>query len=169
MESGSHIFRIRYITEAGVLAGMAVALYLLSPGRLPYAGKISLEMLPLYYLSFRRGAKTGMITGAVVGWLILAIDPYIIHPAQILLDYHLPMMLVGISGFFQNRIWLGVLIGGFCRFASHYISGIIFFAAFTPQGTNVWLYSLIYNASYILPQVIISLIIMPVLIRRIRI
>ena len=156
----------RIVAEAGVFAGLAVAFYLLSPGQLPNAGRISMEMLPLYYLSFRRGAKVGILTGGVVGILIMALDPRFVHPVQVLLDYPVPMMMVGLSGIFSRKIWLGILVGGIGRFVPHFISGIVFFAAFTPEGTPVWLYSLIYNGSYVVPQMVLGLILMPLIMRR---
>lgn len=153
--------------EAGVFAGLAAAFYLLSPGQLPNAGRISMEMLPLYYLSFRRGPKAGILTGGVVGLLIMALDPRFVHPVQVLLDYPVPMMMVGLSGIFSRKIWLGILVGGVGRFIPHFISGMVFFAAFTPEGTPVWLYSLFYNASYVLPQMVLGLILMPMIMRRV--
>ncbi|MBL7190735.1 energy-coupled thiamine transporter ThiT [bacterium] len=153
----------------GTMVGLAAALYLLSPGQLPNAGRISLEMLPIFYLSFRYGARIGMLAGGVLGLVILLIDPRFVHPVQIILDYPLANMLAGCAGFVRKNIFLGVLIGGLGRFFAHFISGIIFFAAFTPQGMPVALYSLIYNGSYILPQMILAWILLPVMMKKLRI
>src|SRR5699024_12230069 len=50
----------------------------------------------------------------------------------------------------------GVFIGGLVRFLMHFIAGVIFFAEAAPEGQPAWLYSLIYNSSYIIPCMIIS-------------
>lgn len=161
--------RYRKIAEAGLLTALAAVLNLVSIAKLPYAGKLSLEMLPIFLLSFRQGPKIGVIGGACLGMIILFLDPYVVHPVQFILDYPLPHILVGLSGFFRKNIYLGIIIGGLGRFASHFLSGIIFFAAFTPPGTPVWLYSALYNGSYILPQIIVSLIFVPLIIKRLNI
>ena len=158
--------RYRTIAEAGLLTALAAVLNLISLAKLPYAGKFSLEMLPIFILSYRQGPKFGACAGACLGMIILFIDPYVVHPVQFILDYPLPHILVGLSGIFRKNIYLGITFGGMGRFFSHFISGIIFFAAFTPQGTTVWLYSLLYNGSYILPQIIASLILVPLIIKR---
>ena len=159
-------FDTKRIALSGAMVGLAGALYLLSPGQLPNAGRISMEMLPIFYLSFTLGARAGLIAGGVLGLLILLIDPRFVHPAQVLLDYPLANMMVGTSGFFRKSVILGVLVGGTGRFLSHFVSGIVFFAAFTPEGTPVALYSLIYNGSYIFPQMILAWILLPTLLKR---
>ena len=150
------------------MAALGAALYLLSPGRLPNAGRFSLEMLPIFFLAFRRGAPAGIFAGGILGMIILALDPYVVHPIQFLLDYPLAHMMVGISGFLRKRIWLGILAGGGGKFLCHFLAGIFFFAAFAPQGTPVWLYSAIYNGSYILPQMLIALILLPMILKRLK-
>ena len=159
---------IRSISESGLLIALAAVLFILSPGQLPYAGKISLQMLPLFLLTFRRGPKTGMMAGAVFGVIVLLLDPRFVHPVQIILDYPLPYIAVGGAGYFSGKIRLGILIGGLGAFISHFFSGIVFFAAFTPEGMPVWLYSFLYNASYVFPQVIVSILIVPSLLKKLR-
>jgi thiamine transporter len=61
---------------------------------------------------------------------------------------------------------LGVMVGGALVFLSHFAAGVVFFAAYTPAGQSVWLYSAIYNAVYVVPQVALSLMILPPLLRR---
>lgn len=53
---------------------------------------------------------------------------------------------------------LGVTVALVVRFISHFISGAIVFAVFCPDGWNVYLYSLAYNGSYMLPELIITVI-----------
>ncbi|MBC8277145.1 MAG: energy-coupled thiamine transporter ThiT [FCB group bacterium] len=156
---------IRSITESGLLIAMAAVLYLLSPGQLPYGGKISLHMLPLFLLTFRRGPNAGIIAGGIFGVIVLLLDPWFVHPVQIIMDYPLPYMCVGCAGYFSANIRLGIIIGGVGGFASHFLSGIIFFSAFAPEGMPIWEYSLLYNASYIL-QVILSVLLIPTILKK---
>jgi thiamine transporter len=46
------------------------------------------------------------------------------------------------------------------------MSGVIFFASFAPAGESPVLYSAAYNASYLLPELVISSFAISVLLRR---
>jgi thiamine transporter len=39
---------------------------------------------------------------------------------------------------------------------------VIYFSSYAPSGWNVWLYSLAYNASYMLPEIVISTMVMAI-------
>ena len=66
------------------------------------------------------------------------------------------------------RIALGITIAESVRLTAHVVSGIIYFGHLAPEGTPVWHYSLVYNASYLVPEYIIALIALPILIRRVQ-
>jgi thiamine transporter len=86
-------------------------------------------------------------------------------------------MLVGLAGIFSNKInlkakgstygWLllAVFTGGVGRFISHLLSGVIFFAQYAPEGQSIWVYSAIYNISYLLPALLLSYVIIIPLIK----
>jgi thiamine transporter ThiT len=63
-------------------------------------------------------------------------------------------------------IGLGVIAGCAGRFACNFLSGVVFFGAYAPAGQSVWIYSAIYNATYIIPQAAIYLIVLPSILRR---
>ncbi|MFA5365251.1 MAG: energy-coupled thiamine transporter ThiT [Candidatus Bathyarchaeia archaeon] len=79
------------------------------------------------------------------------------NPVQVLLDYLIAFGALGVAGFFQKRFYIGVTLGIFGRFLAHFLSGIIFFSSFAPEGMNPLLYSAIYNGSYLLVEWAISL------------
>lgn len=168
--------KLRLMTEMGVAVALAVVLNFVTLFRMPQGGKVNLEMLPILIVAFRWGGIPGIITGFVYGLLQLVLDPYIVHPAQAFLDYPLAYMLVGLAGLVPlklkensklkvySSIFLAVLLGGLGRFISHLLSGVIFFGQYAPEGQNPWIYSTIYNASYIIPSILISyIIIIPIL------
>ena len=146
-------------------------------------GTIALNMLPIFVIALRRGPVAGLLAGAGYGCIDLLFDPFLVHPAQLVLDYPLAYALVGIAGVARPllvtalrsanavlagfAITLGVVAGASGRFLSHVVSGIIFFGEYAPEGQPVWLYSIIYNAGYMVPSAILTcvaaLVIMPVL------
>jgi len=72
-------------------------------------------------------------------------------------------MAIGLAGYFKNRILLGTIVGSCGRFICHFISGSVFFASYAPPGISPYWYSLMFNATYLLPELIICLIILRVL------
>ncbi|EZH65013.1 hypothetical protein DH09_15300 [Bacillaceae bacterium JMAK1] len=129
-------------------------------------GSITLVMLPIFVMAFRRGVKVGVATGLLVGTLKLVLGSSIFHPVQALLDYPVAFAVVGLAGLFTLRNtkgelaikWaiVGLFVASFLRLFVHIISGVIWFGAYTPEGWNVWIYSIVYNASYIIPATLIT-------------
>jgi thiamine transporter len=74
-----------------------------------------------------------------------------------LLDYPIAFAVLGLAGLFKRNIYLGAAVGGTARFISHFLTGVIFFGEFAPEGQSVWLYSLTYNLSYMLPDTLICI------------
>ena len=74
-----------------------------------------------------------------------------------LLDYPLAFGALGISGFFHNKrhgLVMGYTLGVIGRYLCHVISGYVFFAEYAPEGMNPMVYTLGYNLTYILPELI---------------
>ncbi|MBA7559218.1 energy-coupled thiamine transporter ThiT [Candidatus Atribacteria bacterium 1244-E10-H5-B2] len=169
--------QVKIMTEVGMAVALSVILNFIPLWRMPQGGSISLEMLPILIIALRWGVSPGMMAGVVYGLVQLAFGPFIIHPAQLVLDYPLPYMLVGLAGIFSNKIdlkakgstygWLllAVFTGGLGRFVSHFFSGVIFFAQYAPEGQSPWVYSAIYNISYLLPALLLSYVIIIPLIK----
>lgn len=149
------------IAEVVVFAALATALSQVKVFSFPEGGSITAgSMVPILWLSIRRGPKIGLFTATVYGIVQLAIEPYIYHPAQVLLDYPIAFGMLGLAGFFQKRPFVGVNVGILGRFLVHFVSGIIFFASYAPAGMHPAVYSAIYNGAYLLPELAISIYIM---------
>ena len=159
---------LRIMVEVALLVAAAVLLSLLKIPSAAFGGSISLDMLPIFILAFRHGGKTGMLGGALLGIIKLLISPYIIHPVQLLLDYPVPFMVLGVAGFglLRRRRLLGVAVGSLLRYITHVVAGVVFFAEYAPEGTPALLYSLGYNASYLIPEAILVAIVIILLGRR---
>ncbi len=171
--------------EIALAVALGVVFHFIRLYQLPQGGSVNLEMLPIFVIAFRRGLLPAVLTGFIFGFLDLIIEPFIVHPVQVVLDYPLAFALVGMAGLFQP-LWArfvrqaaegktsltpglllavtpGVLLGSLLRFASHFVSGIVFFASFAPKGQPVWLYSLIYNGSYVFVSAAACLVLMWIL------
>lgn len=130
--------------------------------KFPNGGSITVaSMLPLFIFSFVAGPKAGMMAGLCYGMLQYIQDPQFYHWAQFLLDYPLAFSALGLAGLFREKVFAGALAGSAARLICHLISGIVFFASYAGD-QNVFIYSLAYNASYILPDTAICLVILAV-------
>ena len=58
------------------------------------------------------------------------------------------------------RIVVAVVVVMSARLFAHVLSGVIFFASYAPEGQNVWLYSLVYNGTYMAPEMVITLLLL---------
>ena len=96
------IFSTKILAEIIVFVAMAGALALVSHSffGLPQGGSINLGMVPIFWLAIRRGPKIGIFAGAVLGVVDLAIEPFVVNPAQFILDYPLAFACLGLAGFF---------------------------------------------------------------------
>jgi len=157
----------RLIAEIGLTLALGIVLHMIPLYQLPQGGRITPgSLVPIFILSIRRGPKTGMLAGGVFGLLVYLIEPFFVHPIQFILDYPLAFSLLGLSGMVPNIPVLGIILGMIGRLLSHIISGVVYFSSYAPQGTNPWIYSITYNASVILPDAILALVITIIILPR---
>jgi len=152
------ILQTKVIAEIVAFVALSTALSFIKLFSLPQGGSVTAgSMVPVLWLSLRRGGKIGLFACAVYGLVQLFVEPFIVHPVQVLLDYPIAFGALGLAGFFQSRPFLGVNVGIAGRFVAHFISGVVFFASFAPEGMSPIVYSSIYNGSYLLPELVVSI------------
>lgn len=152
----------KVMARIGIALALATILHLIKIVDLPNgAGSINLgSMVPILIISFMYGPEIGMLTGFLFGIIYLIISPYILHPIQVLFDYPLPYMAVGLAGFFKNNKLIGATFGMFIEFIFHFISGVLFFGQFAPEGWSPVLYSFIMNGSVVGGNLLVVLVIL---------
>ena len=165
--------QLRRICEGAVFIAAALALsYLKIPIGLNFGGfggSIDLVMIPLVFYAVRWGLGWGFGAGLIFGTLKFVFAGGVaVNWQSMLLDYSVAYMMVGLAGLMKNRKW-GLVSGGFIgcvgRFAIHFISGITIYAVYLPDEfmnmtmTNAWLYSLLYNSTYMLPNTVLVIVI----------
>ncbi len=146
------------------------------------------SMLPIIVYSYRRGLKWGFAAGFVFALVqCLNFKPAGLSPAvlitELLFDYLIAFTVLGIGGIFRGKmksvrseLLSGTCLALFLRFVSHLISGYFlfgewaewFFSELGDWGASileryagnalVFIYSAVYNASFMLPELIITCI-----------
>ena len=151
-------FNSKLVARIGLAIALAFILDMLKIYRLPNGGgSISLgSMIPIMLISFVYSPSIGLFTGFLFGVFKLIVDPYILNPIQVLFDYPLPFMAVGIAGFFRNK-YLGATLGMLLRFVFHFIAGVVFFGSYAPAGMSPIIYSLAVNGFAVGGELLICL------------
>lgn len=125
--------------------------------KLPFGGSITpASMLPIFVFAYIAGPRAGMAAGLCYGMLQFLQDAYLVHWAQFLLDYPIAFAMLGLAGLFREKPFLGALTGSASRLFCHFVSGVVFFASYAGD-QNVFIYSFLYNISYILPDAAICM------------
>jgi len=164
---------LRCLCEGAVFIAASLALsYFKIPIGLSFGGfggSIDLVMIPLVFFAVRWGLNWGLGAGLVFGTLkYIFAGGVAVNWQSMLLDYSLAYMALGFAGLMKNRKWglvTGGLIGCLARFIIHILSGITIYATYMPDEflgflmTNIWMYSLLYNSTYMLPNTIIVVVI----------
>ena len=157
-------FSIHLIVNIALMLGLAIILHQIRLYHMPQGGSITLGgMVPLLLLAYRYGPGVGALGGFLFGLINMIQDPYILHPVQVLFDYPLPYMAMGLAGLFPQRILPGTALAFFTRLICHVISGVVFFASFAPAGQSPLVYSLVFNGTYLVPEFIICTVILRLL------
>jgi thiamine transporter len=155
----------KIFAEIVVFTALSAILNSIKIYQLPYGGSVTLVgMVPVLWLSLRRGPTVGILAGLVLGLVVMVIEPYLYSPIQILLDYPLAFGALGLAGLFKKKPILAVSVGMLGRFICHFISGLVFFYMYAESlGMTPVVYSIVYNASYLIPEFVISAIVIQIL------
>lgn len=157
----------RRIANSAMCIAISFILSCIKLYRMPQGGSITAaSMLPMIALVLAYGPMQGAVACCAYGLLGLIQDPYVIHPIQMLVDYPLASGALALGGLIcylpvkkQLKLPLAVLLGGVGRYAMAVLSGTVFFAEYAPVGQSALIYSLIYNISYLVPDVAICALI----------
>ena len=158
----------RLVTTALLLA-MAFLLSFVKLWEMPWGGSVVLSMIPLVLYAVRWGLGAGLLGGFAFGVLQFMFDGgFAIGWQSIIGDYLLAFAVMGFAGLFKgkkNGIYWGSLLGTFLRFLVHYVTGATLWAEYMPDEffgmtmTSPWFYSVLYNGSYMLLDMILVLVI----------
>ena len=169
----STMTKSKALAVCAMCIALAFMLNQVSLFRMPQGGSITpASMLFIVLAGYWLGPVYGFFAGIAMGLLNTATGAFVVHPVQYALDYLLAPGMLGLSGLFRNQkfgLHIGYVAGVFGRFLMVFLSGLVFFGilagnfdalgmgnvAFWPAFT----FSIIYNISYIGPELIATLVI----------
>lgn len=154
----------RMLAFAALSVALAFVLSFIRLFRFPQGGSITpASMLPLLLFAYAFGTVPGICAGVVYGLLQFLQGAMILNLAQVLLDYPIAFGVLGLAGLFRKKAGTlafpaGALIACFGRFAAAVLSGVVFFAEYAGE-QNPWIYSAVYNGTYMLPETLICVLV----------
>ena len=157
--------------ECSMMIALSTVFSLIKIIDMPYGGSVTIaSMLPIVIAAYRHGFLWGLgtaLTNSVIQ-LLLGINNLSYFStwqsivAIILLDYVVAFGVFAISGLFrriekrQNIAFLyGILASSVLRYVCHVISGATVWAGLSIPDNAALLYSLSYNATYMVPETIV--------------
>lgn len=167
--------RVRALCEGAIMLATAQILsYIKLFPSMPNGGSITFAMFPIMLYALRFGLGRGLLAGLAFGVLQLIFDgAYAWGWQSMLLDYVLAFTPLGLAGLFKGKSWgifPGAVVGSIARFVIHYISGVTIYRIYEPTEIpglgifdNAVVYSLVYNGSYMLPCMLLTLAVAAVL------
>lgn len=156
----------KQLVYSAVAIALAVVCSMIKLFEMPMGGSVTLlSMLFIVLIAYWYGPYVGIMTAVAYGLVQFVTEPIFYTIPQMLLDYPLAFGALGLAGFFHNRkygLQIGYVVGVIGRFVFSTLSGVIFFASYAPEGMNPWIYSLGYQASYLVPEAVVTLIIISI-------
>lgn len=160
---------VRYMAVGGVLSAVTLILScILIP--LPTGSVITMgAAIPLMVLAligdYRLAIVTGWITGLLCMILVPAWQP--IHWAQIFAEHLVCFSCLGLAGVFgSDKKWkciCGCVLAMTVKLIAHIFAGAVFFAANAWDGWGAWAYSLSYNLSSGIPELVLFTVVVTLL------
>ena len=164
---------IRRLAEGAVMVAISQVLSMIILWRLPQGGSVSLDMLPIFLYAVRWGVGPGLMSGFAIGILqFISGGGIALGWQSIIGDYLVAFTVLGLAGLFRGwkyGVFPGAVLGSAARFLVHYVVGATIWAEYMPERffgmtmTSPWLYSLLYNGSYMLIDMALCLLVFALL------
>ena len=156
----------KQLVFSAVAMALAMVCSMIKFADLPMGGSVTLfSMLFIVLIGYWYGPYVGIMTAVAYGLLQFVTEPIFYTIPQMLIDYPCAFGALGLSGFFAGKkhgLQIGYLAGVIGRYVFAVISGVVFFGAYAPEGTPAIVYSLGYNATYLVPEAVITLIVISI-------
>ncbi|MBC8545504.1 energy-coupled thiamine transporter ThiT [Clostridiaceae bacterium NSJ-31] len=173
--------KTQIMVECALMIALATVLGYIPIFEMPQGGSITLcSMAPIILAAHRNGLKWGLFTGFVHSLIqmllgfknVLYCTTFPAMVGCILLDYVIAFTALGLAAAvekpFKNKlvgIGVGSVVVGLIRYLCSFLSGILIWGGYAPEDMPVWLYSLTYNGSYMIPEIIITAVAVVLLVK----
>lgn len=161
------------LLEGAVMIALATILSLITIIRMPFGGGITAaSMIPIVLVAYRRKIKWGTIIALTYGALQLLLGMENLQYATsfaavcaiVFLDYIAAFAVLGLGGFFRDKMMsqtreliLGTSLACLLRYTCHVVAGCTVWAGVSIPTSDGLIYSLAYNAAYMIPETIITI------------
>lgn len=165
---------VRALTECSIMIALSTVLSLFVLIEMPYGGSVTpASMLPILILAYRHGTRWGIGSALVTSLLQALIGlknfSYFTTPQSIIallvFDYILAFVVFGVFGFLRRHtknqltaLLTATVFSSILRYICHVISGATIWAGLSIPDEAALIYSLSYNATYMLPESIILIL-----------
>ena len=160
------------LVESGLMLAVATALSMVKVLDLPYGGSITaFSALPILLVAYRHGTGWGLVTALAHALIQLMLGASTLSYATsaaaavaiVVLDYLLAFTVLGLGGIFRRRcenqgtaLVLGAVVTGALRYLLHVIAGCTVWAGLSIPTEAALVYSLAYNATYMIPETAVT-------------
>ena len=159
------------LTESAVMLAFAAVLSVLKIVDMPYGGSVTaFSMLPLLVIAYRYGTKWGFLTAFTYSLvqLLLGLDNFAYAQGFVSIvmlaffDYLLAILVLGLGALFRKEgrsqgsaLAAAAVFTGILRYACHAVAGFTVWRDLSVPFIDSLVYSLSYNATYMIPETII--------------
>lgn len=179
--------KIGILAECAVMLALAFALSMAKLYKMPLGGSVTVgSMLPIMMIGIKYGPKIGVgtaflysVTQALQALASGNVFPYCETGTTlvvcVLFDYVVPFTILGLSGVFMKcssirteevRAYIGMAATVVVRFLCHFITGVVIWKQWAPEGMGKYLYSFLYNGSFLGVDFAILLVIAVLMLRK---
>ena len=159
------------MTETAVMIALGTVLSILKLIDLPYGGSVTVaHMVPVILIAYRYGPKWGLFSGLTYGVLQALLGMKSLSYATsiwagiaiVVLDYLAAYLFLGAGAWFRKlksqpaAVTLGALCACVLRYVCHVITGATVWAGLSIPTSAALSFSLIYNATYMIPETIVT-------------
>ena len=169
----ANVSKTRRLVECAMFVAIATVLSIIKLAELPYGGSITVaSMLPIVMIAYRHGLGWGLGSGVVFGAIqqllglknLSYVTTWQSVLAVIMLDYIVAFTVIGFGGMFRKSesrgaaLAAGSAVACLLRYICHVISGATVWAGLSIPTKAALLYSLAYNATYMIPETIVLVV-----------
>ena len=174
------------IAECAIMLALATVLSFIKIIQMPMGGSVTLcSMLPIMLIGIKYGNLTGGAVGLLYSLIQLLMDLpggnvfYASMSAGVaiiiaLFDYLVPFTAIGFAGTFRKiktekipmlGAYIGIVAVIVARFCCHFITGFSVWGQWAPEGMSKYYYSILYNGTYLLPELGITIVVAIILLQ----